>query len=321
MSITYVLIVGAAVIIGLALCFLIHERTVIKIRNLDHRVRRQHKDEKLEFTLAQQWAQAQLALSIPDITAQMLQLLNSEKTIIVIGRGHSGTRAISKTLRDSGVFMGANLNVSDDLVPPDLFYEACRIFSTHVRYNGNDTWDFSHCGAPSDSIFLALLRTYLSSVIDNTLYRHSPYQGWKLPETTLVYPWITQLFPRAKYIYWVRNPHDSTLSHHVTDFLASFNVPCNSTDDIYYNRAISWKYQFDIVKYTPRPPNFIRIRFEDFLYDQGRILEMLEEFLGFPLARVPVNRSRAGVAKTHPERDKVHFPFLLPAMRELGYEN
>ena len=38
--------------------------------------------------------------------------------ITVIGRGHSGTRAMSHTLSASGVFMGAPLNVSGDLVPP-----------------------------------------------------------------------------------------------------------------------------------------------------------------------------------------------------------
>jgi len=54
--------------------------------------------------------------------------------ITIIGRGHSGTRAISHTLTESGVFMGEPLNVSGDLVPGQAMYEACRIISRHVEW-------------------------------------------------------------------------------------------------------------------------------------------------------------------------------------------
>ena len=49
--------------------------------------------------------------------------------ITVIGRGHSGTRAMSQILAESGVWMGEPLNSSWDLVPPDSMYEACREFA------------------------------------------------------------------------------------------------------------------------------------------------------------------------------------------------
>ena len=42
--------------------------------------------------------------------------------VTVIGRGHGGTRAISHTLSESGVYMGAELNKSGDLIPPDDMY-------------------------------------------------------------------------------------------------------------------------------------------------------------------------------------------------------
>ena len=43
----------------------------------------------------------------------------SEMMITVIGRGHGGTRAMSHTLSESGVYMGATLNGSGDLIPPE----------------------------------------------------------------------------------------------------------------------------------------------------------------------------------------------------------
>ena len=63
--------------------------------------------------------------------------------ITVIGRGHSGTRAISHTLSASGVEMGAELNESGDLIPPGEMYEACRVMARSVKHLGGLNWDFS----------------------------------------------------------------------------------------------------------------------------------------------------------------------------------
>ena len=63
--------------------------------------------------------------------------------IIVIGRGHSGTRAISQTLSQSGVYMGEDINASGDLVPAADLYEACCVMARHVRYLGDMKWDFA----------------------------------------------------------------------------------------------------------------------------------------------------------------------------------
>ena len=63
--------------------------------------------------------------------------------VTVIGRGHSGTRAISHTLSASGVFMGEELNISGDLLPPEAMYAACRILARNVTWRGGLDWDFS----------------------------------------------------------------------------------------------------------------------------------------------------------------------------------
>ena len=56
--------------------------------------------------------------------------------ITVIGRGHSGTRAISHTLYASGVFMGSQLNPSGDKIPPFAMYDACRVMAQYVKWEG-----------------------------------------------------------------------------------------------------------------------------------------------------------------------------------------
>ena len=235
--------------------------------------------------------------------------------ITVIGRGHGGTRAMSHTLSESGVYMGAQLNESGDLIPPQDLYEACRVISRYVVHKGGVAWDFSKLHAmPIDPEFVRLVESYLSSVLNGD----AEYKGWKLPETVLIYPWIVRMFPDIKYIHWSRDPRDSIIGAHLTDDLADFGVPYVNTGDLRLNRAMSWKYQREIVKATPPPKYAIEVRFEDFILDQDRTLAKLEEFLGIPLAKIEVRPESVGRWKTDAEYRE--FEFLREDLGELGYE-
>lgn len=273
--------------------------------------------------------------------------------ITIIGRGHGGTRAMSHTLSASNVYMGEPLNKSGDLLPPEAMYEACRVLARQVRWLGGLRWDFSNlhtCPIPNE--FTELIERYLTTVL------HSPaaHKGWKIPETTLVFPWIVRLFPDIKYIHWMRNPRDNILARHLTDDLRDFGVeypavddflqehypqllgeaqarsenftpPVEKTEQVYspvdelrmrVRRAISWQYQYEIVKATPKPQQWIRIRFEDFVLNQEATLTRLEAYLGISLARIPV---RAEAVGRYSANDGVsYFDFLEEGMREYGYE-
>jgi hypothetical protein len=234
--------------------------------------------------------------------------------ITIIGRGHSGTRAISHTLYTSNVYMGSMLNASGDLLPPKAMYDACRVIARHVRWLGDLNWDFSALHTmdiPTE--FTDLLGEYLKSVLNDD----SKYRGWKIPETTLIYPWLVRLYPDIHYIFWVRNPRDCILGKHLTDDLADFGVEYPRTDDLRLRRAISWKYQYEIVRATPRPARWIEVRFEDFVVQQEATLARLEAFLGIPLARIIV---RPDSIERYTSDDGVnYFDFFAPAMREQGY--
>ena len=234
--------------------------------------------------------------------------------ITVIGRGHSGTRAISHTLYASGVDMGYSQNRSGDLIPAQAMYDACRVFARYVHWEGDLKWDFSavhEMDIPQE--FVDLVHTYLETVL-NSKYDH---KGWKLPETTLVFPWIVRLFPEAKYIYWVRNPRDCILGRHLTDDLKDFGVEYPETDDVRLRRAISWKYQYDIMQSTPRPQHVIEVRFEDFVLKQEETLSQLEDYLGFPLGRIIV---RPDAVNRYLKDDGVnYYDFFEPAMQAQNY--
>ena len=226
--------------------------------------------------------------------------------ITVIGRGHSGTRAMSHTLSQSGVYMGAELNVSGDLVPAADLYEACRIMNRHVVHKGGVEWDFSGLHTmPIDPAFVRLVESYLGSVLSSD----APRRGWKLPETTLILPWIVRMFPDIHYLYWMRDPRDSILGGHLTDDLADFGVPYEETADLRRRRAVSWQYQYEIMRATPAPAHQLDVRFEDFVLNQRPALSRIEDFLGFTLAQVDVRPESVGRWRTDDgQSDFAFFP-------------
>ncbi|MEE2909056.1 MAG: sulfotransferase [Candidatus Poribacteria bacterium] len=235
--------------------------------------------------------------------------------ITIIGRGHSGTRAISHTLYASGVYMGSSINPSGDKIPPQKMYDACRVLAQYVDWEGGLSWNFSRLFSEEiPNEFTDLISDYLQDVLKNK----SEHKGWKIPETTLIYPWIQRMFPDIKYIHWVRDPRDGILSGHKTDDLRDFGIQYELTDDIRKRRAISWYYQYQLMKATPEPKNLIKIRFEDFVLHQEEVLEKLEDFLGFPLGRIIVRR--APVERWKQDANHQELDFLQNALKENGYQ-
>ena len=166
----------------------------------------------------------------------------------------------------------------------------------------------------SGRVHPSLINRYLTTVRES----ESIHKGWKIPETTLVYPWIERLFPEIKYIFWIRNPRDCILGGHLTDDMNDFGISYPGTEDERLRRAISWKYQYDLVKASPKPENWIEVRFEDFVLKQEETLARLEAYLGIPLVKIPVQPEAVGRYKL--DEGTNYFDFFEPAMREYGYE-
>jgi hypothetical protein len=193
-------------------------------------------------------------------------------------------------------------------------YEACRVMARHVEHLGGNRWNFSKLHTmPIDPAFKRLIESYLASVLASDAAR----KGWKIPETTLVFPWIVRLFPDIHYVYWIRDPRDCILAGHVTDDLSKFGIAYEATDDSRTRRAISWEYQAELVKATPKPRRWLTARFEDFVLKQEQTLARLQSYLGFPLEKIPVDPSRIGQWKTDAGRHD--FDFFRPDLIEHGY--
>lgn len=234
--------------------------------------------------------------------------------IAVVGRGHSGTSAIARTLQESGVFIGHKLNVTYDMMPARSMYKACWIAGLRTRWRGDLSWDWTelHKGEIPPG-FVGLIRSYLKPVLE-----HPEPKGWKIPETVLALPWVVRLFPNVHYIYVIRDPRDTILRRHkMTDDLGNMGIRYPRTRNGMRMRAISWWYQYQIVQDTPKPERWIEIRFEDFILKQEETLARLETFLDMSLARIPVREDPVG---RHRQSDaKVDFDFLEPALAAYGY--
>ncbi len=156
-------------------------------------------------------------------TAAMLAPLGAP--VVVFNASHSGSRLLALMLRRLGVFMGSNLNDSQDSL--DLFDLVRYIVERHAP-------DFSDLFCYGDAALP--LRT------ETALTRHLADRpagqrwGWKLPETSHVLPVMSRLFPEARCIHLVRDGRDVAFSPFLAPKAAFWRK-------IYFNddTLVSWR--------------------------------------------------------------------------------
>ncbi len=121
--------------------------------------------------------------------------------VVVFNASHSGSRLLAQMLRRCGVFMGSNLNASEDSL--DLFDLVRYVVERH---------------APDYSALLAIGDPALDRRVAEAIRRHLADRpehqrwGWKLPETGHVLPVISRLFPDARFIHLLRDGRDVAFS-------------------------------------------------------------------------------------------------------------
>jgi hypothetical protein len=247
----------------------------------------------------------------------MLEKLNKKSTIIVIGRAHTGTRIIPDVLKASGIYIGEPLNKAHDLLPVDDIYAACRVFGKYVKYLGNHEWDFEYAHSVEiPQAFINLLTSYLKPLIESK----DEMVGWKIPNNTLIYPWLVRLLPNATFVLWSRHPEGATKKMTGVDRLEKWNIPCKKFLLHDFNtkiKVVSWKYHYDIVNQTPKSKNYIELRFEDYVLNQETSKLALEKVIGKPLALVELNKAKADTSGSKLKR---RYKFLRNAMDALNYD-
>ena len=130
-------------------------------------------------------------------------LIERGDPMVVVAKGHSGTRFLAQALEANGTFMGADLNpMHDSLAWAEEFAKPLIL----------STW-FPDFGPPESPE----LSASIDRLLENTLHRYSggttpagPW-GWK-GSTTFVMGPLSRRLPRLRVVHLIRDGRDVALS-------------------------------------------------------------------------------------------------------------
>ncbi|MEK6248873.1 MAG: sulfotransferase [Planctomycetales bacterium] len=210
------------------------------------------------------------------------QRLAAESPVVVMARGHSGTRVLAWALQKLGIRMGASEQVPTGDVQDQRFSRTIKRVCRATLHQ-----------SPTADVRGGLLRVFQRSVIGylEWLGEDRSLWGWKFPESYLIPNYIAATFPNARYIHLVRDGRDIAFKHHLTDdpnrrlgrkllkHLAALDLPHH------VQAAMSWDFQmqrYDQFR-TSALPAVHTISFESLCQDPIATMQGVCQFLRCPM--------------------------------------
>ena len=209
--------------------------------------------------------------------------LAAMRPVVLLGRGHSGTRVLAWMCVHLGVTLGTSgPHIEGD--PDDVAFTN-KIKALAAR--NIDVTSPRHVRESALRRFQAAVATYYAG-----LGSPSGMWGWKFPETYLIAPYVARTFPLARYLHLVRDGRDLAFKSHLTDnprhrVGRAVLRACNARGlPDHLRAAASWAYQvdrFDAFRSELPPSDVFDIRFEDLCTAPRQTAERLSAFLGVPM--------------------------------------
>jgi len=201
-----------------------------------------------------------------------------ESPIVLMGRGHSGTRLLSTICDLLGVSLFANNksgsgDTSDTKFTKAIISSACDVMGSGNKLEGIDVFK------------KAVWKYFL-------LHDGAEKWGWKFPETFLIPEIVHATFPNAKYIHILRDGRDLAFKSHLTDNplkklgklilkkLDTFDKPAH------IQAASSWAYQVNnFLSFSDSLPSnqIMHFKFEALCTDPIKISTQIADFLELPM--------------------------------------
>jgi hypothetical protein len=253
------------------------------------------------------WRGMQQRASDMDETALMDEFAISEP-LILLGRGGSGTRLLSSMAQTSGVFLGNELNSTQDSVEwiTDIYDLAFESTSSGIA-----------AASSRDFYWRDRLRKRAAEILAKASLSPDVLWGWKLPETMLALAQVLRTFPRARMVHLVRHPFSIAARRtHVTSrsdnpvgraVLAAAYRACGldekdiPLDPIYLHNATSWNYQvasvLRVLRDAALPERVLLLRYEEICLRGDEAQRRFADFLGIvaPSMHAPsIDWSRIG---------------------------
>jgi hypothetical protein len=209
--------------------------------------------------------------------------LGTLEPVVLMGRGHSGTRILSWVCAYLGVQMGA----SEEHLAGDPDNEA---FTKQVEVIATRNLAVNSLA----DVQAGDLRRFQSAVAAyfRCLDQPNEYWGWKFPETYLIAPYVLRTFPKVKMLHLIRDGRDLAFKRHLTDdprkkLGRAVLAACGATDfPRHLQAASSWAYQvdrFDAFRRELPASQVFDVRFEDLCAAPLEWAEKLCGFLGVPM--------------------------------------
>jgi len=213
--------------------------------------------------------------------SEQAAFLAALEPVLIMGRGHSGTRVLSYACTHLGIQLGttsATGDADDRTFTRTIKKIACRTLAPAAP----------GCVDAKDLIRFqtAVFRYYTKIGAPQTLW------GWKFPETYLIGACVERTFPRARYIHMVRDGRDLAFKRHLTDdpnrrlgkklltHIGAMGLPHH------LQAALSWAFQvdrFDAFCAGLPADRIFYMRFEDMCLQPLALMQRLCDFLHIPM--------------------------------------
>lgn len=207
--------------------------------------------------------------------------------VIITGRGGSGTRLLSQLMQDMDIFLGNDINKTEDSV--EWLGPVYDMVIHRIRIE-NDNFEQKH---------IDRLRRNAENILKKGGFE-SGLWGFKLPETILCLPELKKAFPKARFIHLTRHPVSVSLRRtHLTSrldnsvgkavledaykFIGKDPASCqNEVDEV--NNSVSWNYQLSkamaFLSELEEGKDVIQVKYEDIRTCPDQVLSSLCQFLG-----------------------------------------
>jgi len=205
--------------------------------------------------------------------------LADESPVVIMARGHSGTRVLAWAIQMLGFQLGARQDVTTGDVQD-------RRFSRNIKKIARATLALPPTSEPNGR----LLRSFHRSLAKYRCWLGPATEGWgwKFLETYLIPNYVAATFPNARYIHMVRDGRDVAFKDHLTDDpqrRLGYRLlrHLNALDHPHHvQAALSWEFQvrrYD--NYIERTrPNVHTITFESLCLDPVPTMQGVCKFLG-----------------------------------------
>lgn len=204
------------------------------------------------------------------------------RPVVVVGRGHSGTRLLVAAIEALGVRL--NLDSERRHTGDIQDRRFTKIIKTLARREVVRRWGDVPPRVPGAE--RALLAFALRRV-QKTMSPGSLRWGWKFPETYLI-PWhVDAVFPDARYVEIVRDGRDLAFKHHLTDdphrkLGRAVLARARALDEPHHVQAArSWAMQVERFRAfaSQRPDRVVTISFEQLCTDGAAVMTRVADLL------------------------------------------